>query len=121
MSHSNEGRPRGARIWLRPIAVWGLLVLLAIASIHVAYRPFHELTTLLNLAIAVVMVTLLWLYLMDLVGSDALIRLIAAAGLLWLSFMFALTFSDYLFRPCDTPGGHPSVFCVVQSAHKHVF
>ena len=102
MSDSNGPPSRASRIWLRPIAVWCLLVLRALASLDAAYRPFHELTTPLNLAIAAVMVVLLWLYLMDLIGSDALVRLIAAAGLLWLSFMFALTLSDYLFRPCET-------------------
>jgi caa(3)-type oxidase subunit IV len=121
MSDSDERPSRGSRIWLRPIAVLGLLVVLTIASIHTAYRPFHELTTLLNLAIAAVMVTLLWLYLMDLIGSGALVRLISAAGLLWLSFMFALTFSDYLFRPCQTPGDRPSAPCVAQNTGNRVF
>jgi caa(3)-type oxidase subunit IV len=121
MSDSNERPSRTSGIWLRPIAVWGLLVLLAIASIHTAYRPLHELTTLINLAIAAVMVFLLWLYLMDLSSSNALVRLIAAAAFLWLSFMFALTLSDYLFRPCETPGDRPSAFCVVQNIDKRAF
>jgi hypothetical protein len=67
------------------------------------------------------MVIPLWLYLMDLIGSDTLVRLIAAARLLWLSFMFALTFSDYLFRPCETPSTVPSAFCVVQNIGRRVF
>jgi cytochrome c oxidase subunit IV len=121
MSDSNDRPNRVSRIWLRPIAVWGLLVLLALASIDAAYRPFHELAAPLNLAIAAVMVTLLWLYLMDLIGSGALVRLIAAAGLLWLSFMFALTFSDYLFRQCQTTGGRPFAFCIVQNIGGRVF
>jgi cytochrome c oxidase subunit IV len=120
MSDSNERPSHASGIWLRPIAVWGLLVLLTLASIDAAYLPFHELTTPLNLAIAAVMVILLWLYLMDLIGSDALVRLIAAAGLPWLLFMFALTFSDYLFRPCETPGGSRSS-CVVQSVDRRAF
>lgn len=116
-----NGRPsRASRLWLRPIAVWGLLVLLALASTAAAYRSFHELAAPLNLAIAAAMVILLWLYLMDLIGSAALVRLIAAAGLLWLSFMFALTFSDYLFRRCETPGGRPGL-CVVQNIGRRVF
>jgi caa(3)-type oxidase subunit IV len=119
MSDPNERPSRTSRIWLRPIAVWGLLVLLALASIDAAYRPFHELTTPLCLAIAVAMVILTWLYLMDLIGSDTLVRLIAAAGLLWLSFMFALTFSDYLFRPCETSGGGRTPFCIVRPAHEY--
>ncbi len=121
MSDTNEHPSRTPRIWLRPIAVWGLLVLLALASIDVAYRPFNEFATPLNLTIAAVMVILLWLYLMDLVGSAALVRLIAAASLLWLSFMFALTFSDYLFRPCERPGAGVSALCVAQNIGRRVF
>jgi cytochrome c oxidase subunit 4 len=63
-----------------------------------AFIPLHPFNTTLALLIAGVMVVLLWLFLMDLIDSNALIQLIAAAGLLWLSFMFALTFTDYLSR-----------------------
>lgn len=121
MSDSNERPSTPSRTWLRPIAVWGLLVLLALASIDAAYRPFHERATPLNLAIAAVMVILLWLYLMDLLRAHALVRLIAAAGLLWLSFMFALTLSDYLFRPCETTGGRPSGPCIVPTIDRRAF
>lgn len=108
-------------IWLRPIAVWIALVLLGLASTGVAYLPLNAFNTPLNLAIAAVMVILLWLFLMDLIGSDALIRLIAAAGLVWLSFMFALTFSDYFSRACeDRDGGRPAL-CVVQKVGRGVF
>lgn len=124
MSDVNGPRARTSRLWLRPIAIWGLLVLLALASIDAAYRPFHGSTTLLNLAIAAVMVALLWLYLMDLIGSHALVRLIAAAGFLWLSFMFALTFSDYLFRPCNAVDAAPDrrpALCGVQNVDRWTF
>ena len=111
MSDSHESP---ARIWLRPAAVWAALVLLALMSLGAAYFPPGPIKTPAVLAIAAIMVVLLWLFLMDLIGSDTLVRLIAAAGLLWLSFMFALTFSDYLFRPCQAPGKQ-SAFCVVQN------
>jgi cytochrome c oxidase subunit IV len=123
MSHSREPpvREPPVRIWLRPAAVWTALVLLALATLDAAYRPLDALNTPLNLAIAGIMVILLWLFLMDLIGSATLVRLIAAAGLLWLSFMFALTFSDYLFRACDTSSGGQSTFCVVQNINRRVF
>jgi caa(3)-type oxidase subunit IV len=117
---SNSQEPP-ARIWLRPTVVWIALILLALMSLDAAYRPLDALSTPLNLAIAAIMVILLWLFLMDLVGSETLVRLIATAGLLWLAFMFALTFSDYLFRACETPSGGQSAFCVVQNMERRVF
>jgi caa(3)-type oxidase subunit IV len=117
---SNSQRPH-SRIWLRPIAVWSILVLLALVSVDAAYRPLHAAGTLLNFAVAAAMVILLWLFLMDLIGSDTLIQLIAVAGLIWLSFMFALTFSDYLFRPCETRGDRQDALCVVQNIGRRTF
>jgi caa(3)-type oxidase subunit IV len=122
MSNSQEApREPPARIWLRPTVVWTALVLLALATLDAAYRPLDALNTPLNLAIAGIMVVLLWLFLMDLLGSATLLRLIAATGLIWLSFMFALTFSDYLFRPCAPASRGQSAFCVVQNIDRHVF
>ena len=122
---SNSQEPRGpeprARLWLRPTVVWTALVLLALATLDAAYRPLDALNTPLNLVIAGIMMILLWLFLMDLSGSPTLVRLIATAGLLWLSFMFALTFSDYLFRACDTSRGGQPAFCVVQNINRQVF
>jgi cytochrome c oxidase subunit 4 len=117
---SNSHRPP-AHIWLRPALVWVTLVLLTFVSIDAAYRPPSGFNTPLNFAIAGIMVILLWLFLMDLIGSATLVRLIAAAGFLWLSFMFALTFSDYLFRACDASRSGQSVFCVVQDINRRVF
>jgi cytochrome c oxidase subunit 4 len=109
------------RIWLRPTMVWSALVLLALASLGAAYLPLDTLSIPVHLAIAAIMVILLWLFLMDLIGSETLVRLIAAAGFLWLSFMFALTFSDYLFRTCETPGGGQSTLCIVQNIGRGAF
>jgi cytochrome c oxidase subunit 4 len=108
-------------IWLRPVAVWVALVLLGLVSLGAAYLPLNAFNTPLNLAIAGVMVILLWLFLMDLIGSDALIRLIAVAGLVWLSFMFALTFSDYFSRACEDQPGRPAAFCVDQTINRGAF
>jgi cytochrome c oxidase subunit IV len=103
-----------ARLWGRSAVVWAVLVSLALVSLGTAYLPLGEFKTPAVLAIAAIMAVLLWLFLMDLVGAETLVRLIAAAGLLWLSFMFALTLSDYLFRPCET-SGEKSMFCAVQN------
>jgi cytochrome c oxidase subunit 4 len=118
MSNSH-GRP--AHIWLRPTAVWVALVLLALASLASAYLPLNAFNTPLNLAIAGIMVILLWLFLMDLIGSETLVRLIAVAGLVWLSFMFVLTFSDYLSRACEAQSGKSSAFCVDRRIDRGFF
>ena len=118
MSNSH-GRP--VRIWLRPIVAWLALVLLAIVTIGSAHIPLGAFNTPMNLAIAAIMVVILWLFLMDLIDSDVLVRLIAVAGLVWLSFMFALTFTDYLFRPCEAPGSKAPALCVVQKIERGAF
>jgi cytochrome c oxidase subunit IV len=118
MSNSH-GRPM--RIWLRPIAVWIALILLGLVSLISAYLPLNAFNTLLNLTIAGVMVILLWLFLMDLIGSDTLLRLIAVAGVVWLSFMFALTFSDYLSRACEDQPGRPPALCADQRIGQGAF
>jgi hypothetical protein len=62
-------------IWLRPVVVWIALVLLGFAGLGSAYIPLNVLNTPLNLAIAGMMVILLWLFLMELIDSEALIPL----------------------------------------------
>jgi cytochrome c oxidase subunit IV len=114
-------RGRRPRVWVRPVVAWIVLILLALTSLGSAFIPLGPFNTALNLAIAGIMVVLLWLFLMDLIGSDALVRLIAAAGLLWISFMFALTFTDYLSRACESPGGGPPAFCVDQKIGRGTF
>ncbi len=117
---SNSHR-RPAHIWRRPIAVWVALVLLGLVSLISAYLPLNAFNMPLNLTIAVIMVILLWLFLMDLIGSDALLRLIAVAGVVWLSFMFALTFSDYFTRACEDQPGRPPAFCADQKIGRGGF
>jgi cytochrome c oxidase subunit IV len=117
----SNSRPTPAHLWLRPAAVWVALVLLAIASFGTAYVPLNGFNTPLNLAIAGIMVILLWSFLMELISFGALIRLIAVAGVVWLAFMFALTFSDYLSRACQAePGGQPA-FCTDQKIDRGAF
>jgi cytochrome c oxidase subunit IV len=82
-----------------PVAVWAVLVLLLVVSCASAFLPLGPYNVALNLSVAALMVIVLATFLMNLRWSSALLRLVAVAGLLWLSFMFALTFGDYLSRP----------------------
>jgi caa(3)-type oxidase subunit IV len=45
------------------------------------------------------MIGLLAIFLMNLRLATTLVRIVAASGLVWLLFMLALTFTDYLSRP----------------------
>ena len=112
---------RPAHIWRRPIAVWVALVLLGLVSLISAYLPLNAFNMPLNLTIAGIMVILLWLFLMDLISSDVLVRLIAVAGVVWLSFMFALTFSDYFSRTCEDQPGRQPAFCADQRINRGAF
>jgi cytochrome c oxidase subunit 4 len=85
-------------LWRGPVAVWLLLLVLLAITCASAFVPMGAVNAAVNLGIAVVMLLLLGLYLMDLLGMSALIRLAAASGLLWIIFMFALTFADYWSR-----------------------
>ena len=78
--------------------VWLVLLALFGASFASAYLPLGAGNIAINLLIAMIMIVVLVTFLMDLKGATALIRVVAAAGLLWLILMFALTFNDYLSR-----------------------
>ena len=81
-----------------PLAVWTVLLVLLAVSAGSTYVPLGLFNAALNMFIAAVMVFLVAVFLMNLRWSNALVRLIAASGLLWLAFMFALTFTDYFSR-----------------------
>ncbi len=81
-----------------PLAVWAVLLVLLAISAGSAYMPLGRFNAAVNLLIAAVMILLLATFLMNLRWSNALVRIIAASGLLWLAFMFILTFTDYFSR-----------------------
>lgn len=81
-----------------PVAVWVALSVLLAVSVATAYVPLGPANAALNLALAAVMIVLLAAFLMNLRWSSTLMRIFAVSGLLWITFMFALTFTDYLSR-----------------------
>jgi cytochrome c oxidase subunit 4 len=78
--------------------VWLGLVALFVVSTGSAYLPLGAFNTAVNLMIAAIMLALLVTFLMDLRRSSVLLHLLAGAGLFWSTFMFALTFADYMTR-----------------------
>jgi cytochrome c oxidase subunit 4 len=98
---TDAGRNNARRawwLWQAPAVALVALLILFGASLGSAYLPLGIGNLTANLVIAAVMIVLLVIFLMDLKSATALARVVAAAGLLWLILMFALTFNDYLLR-----------------------
>jgi cytochrome c oxidase subunit IV len=99
MSDVRRDQPwRSWWLWQGPGLIWLALVVLFGSSLGSAYLPLGTGNITVNLLIAAIMIVLLVSFLMDLKSAKALIRVVAAAGLLWLILMFTLTFNDYLTR-----------------------
>ena len=99
MTDSRQQHTRSAwHFWKGPAVVWLALIVLLAASFSSAYLPLGAGNVAVNLVIAALMIVLLATFLMDLANATALVRIVAAAGLFWTIFMFALTFNDYLTR-----------------------
>ena len=81
-----------------PALIWLILLGLLAASCWSAFLPLGSYNTALNLAITAIMLLVLAIFLMNLARASALLRLVASAGLLWVVFLFVLTFADYLSR-----------------------
>lgn len=84
--------------WRGPVLAWAALIVLFLLNLGSAYLSLGVGNVAVNLVIAAVMAGVLAVFLMDLQNAQALIRLVAIAGLFWMILMFSLTFSDYLTR-----------------------
>ena len=85
-------------IWRRNILVWLALLVLLLSTFGAAYLPLGAGNLVVGLAIAMIKAGLVVVFFMGLRQADSLIKLAAAAGIVWLTFMFALTLSDVLAR-----------------------
>jgi cytochrome c oxidase subunit 4 len=81
-----------------PAFAWFLLLVLLAGSCASAFLPLGPYNTALNMVFAATMLLVLAVFLMNLARATALLRLVASAGLLWVVFLFVLTFADYLSR-----------------------
>lgn len=103
----NEHSTSALRLWIRPSLVWLALLLLLAATVGSAYVPLGAFNTAINYIIAAGKAALVFIFFMHLNRSPASVRLAAMTGLFWLTFLFSLTFSDYLTR--DWNGGGTSL------------
>lgn len=86
------------KLWQRNGLIWASLMCLLALTLVLAYVPMGLLTPTAGVAIAFVKAGLVVMLFMELVRSRPLIRLAAAAGLVFLTVLFALTLADVLSR-----------------------
>lgn len=91
-------RRNASALWKGPAIAWLVLLALFAVSLGSAYVPLGAGNVTVNLLIAAAMIAVLATFLMELRHAQSIIRIAAAAGLFWIAFMFALTFTDYLSR-----------------------
>jgi len=100
-THHDRSQPHRRlyrELWLGPVLVWLLLLVILAASAGSAFLPLGPFNPTLNLLLAALMLFILAAYLMNLASAGPVLRLVAASGLFWVIFLFALTFTDYLSR-----------------------
>lgn len=82
----------------RHLLVWlALLVLLALTA-GSALLPLGAFNAVSNFAIAAVKSALVLVFFMHVTRGEPAVRVVAAAGLLWLGFLVALSLTDFLAR-----------------------
>jgi cytochrome c oxidase subunit 4 len=86
------------KLWQRNGLIWAALMCLLAFTLVLAYVPMGVFTPTAGIAIAFVKAGLVVMLFMELVSSKPLIRLAAAAGLVFLAVLFALTLADVLSR-----------------------
>jgi cytochrome c oxidase subunit 4 len=89
MSHASE------RIYY---VVFGLLLLLLVATVAATWIDVGEWNFVLAVLIASTKAALIMLFFMHVKDGKPLLWVIAGASFFWLAILFGLTFSDYLTR-----------------------
>ena len=90
---------------------------LLVATLVGAYLPLGRFNLVLALGIAVAKAALVVVFFMQLKRPDPLLRLAAFAGLIFLAFMFTLTYADVLTRAAPTQPG--TVHAAQHPGHAH--
>ena len=106
MTGLGEERPASAgEIWRATLPVWAGLMALLVATLVGAYLPLGRFNLVLSLGIAVAKAALVVVFFMQLKRPNPLLRLAAFTGLVFLAFMFTLTYADVLTRAAPTQPG----------------
>ena len=93
-----DERTRKREIWLRPLLVWAALCTLLAATCALSYVPMGYGNLVVALCIAAAKAALVGAIFMRLFENNALNRLAAAAGPIWVFVMFLLMGADYFTR-----------------------
>lgn len=80
------------------VSVWMALIALLAITLGSSFVPLHHLNSAVNLAIAGIKALLVAWFFMRLRNGDALTRLAAAAGVLWILILLTLGLADVLTR-----------------------
>jgi len=91
-------REQRAHVILAPLKVWAALLVLLGLTLGYAYVPHAPLKAEVSIAIAVAKALLIAMVFMQLRKADWIVRLAALAGIVWVSFLYLIAFSDYLTR-----------------------
>jgi cytochrome c oxidase subunit 4 len=78
--------------------VWVALLALLALTLGSAYLKMGWLNTAVNLGIAAAKALLVMLFFMHLRSGQAVLRIVAGAGFLWLALLIGLAFSDVGLR-----------------------
>lgn len=111
MAKSTPPEPKTAQLYeeesasvlVGPTLVWLALLAILAVNIGVAHLPLGRAKTPINLLLAVVQASFMFVVFMRLDRASALVKLTAAAGFLWLSFLFLIGSADYFTRPLISP------------------
>ncbi|HEY2827469.1 MAG TPA: cytochrome C oxidase subunit IV family protein [Pirellulales bacterium] len=82
----------------RYYAVYGVLIILTIATVGLSFCDLHAWHTIVGLAIATGKGALVALFFMHRLHSARITWLALFAGLFWLAILLGLTLTDYLTR-----------------------
>jgi cytochrome c oxidase subunit 4 len=80
------------------VIVWLALLGLLAATAASSYIPMGGWNSAVNLAISCIKALLVAIFFMHLRHAGALLRLVAAAAVLWLALLFGLSSTDYATR-----------------------
>lgn len=98
MSEQTRNARSNLSLWLGSLVVWLLLMLLLGLTLWLAYVPLGDWNHTVSIVIGAAKALLVVLIYMRLRKSPAICALAAVAGLVWLSALYSLTFTDFPFR-----------------------